>query len=105
MRIYEDCDWYSIATNWFLGEKHSSSETIRNYKLGKTLGQGTFGKVKIAVHISTGEKVTSALTQVAVKVLEKSRMTEEGDLERVTREIHILRQIRHPNIIQLYDVL
>jgi hypothetical protein len=32
--------------------------------LGKTLGKGTFGKVKAATHILTGEKV-------AVKILEK----------------------------------
>jgi serine/threonine protein kinase len=31
---------------------------------GKTLGKGTFGKVKSAIHIPTGEKV-------AIKILEK----------------------------------
>lgn len=32
--------------------------------IGKTLGEGTFGKVKLATHILTGEKV-------AIKILEK----------------------------------
>lgn len=32
-------------------------------------------------------------------------MTEPADIERVTREIHILRRIRHPHIIQLYDII
>jgi hypothetical protein len=35
-----------------------------NINIGKTLGKGTFGKVKAAIHILTGEKV-------AVKILEK----------------------------------
>lgn len=34
------------------------------YLLGKTLGEGTFGKVKQGTHILTGEKV-------AIKILEK----------------------------------
>ena len=38
-------------------------------------------------------------------MLEKKRMAEAADVERVTREIHILRRIRHPNIIQLYDII
>ena len=42
--------------------------------------------------------------QVAIKILEKKRMTEEADVVRVFREIQILQRIRHPNIIQLYDV-
>jgi 5'-AMP-activated protein kinase catalytic alpha subunit len=32
-------------------------------------------------------------------------MTEAADIERVTREIHILRKIRHPNIVHLYDII
>ncbi len=41
---------------------HNSSnnfkrENLGHFILGKTLGEGTFGKVKIATHITTGEKV------------------------------------------------
>ena len=32
-------------------------------------------------------------------------MADSSDIERVTREIHILKQIRHPNIVQLYDIV
>lgn len=96
---------------------------------GKNIGEGTFGKVKLGTHILTNEKVASpsfihlsllystfscpmnphSLTsilksQVAVKILEKSKIKEVADVERVAREIHILRMIRHPNIIQLYEV-
>ena len=30
---------------------------IGNYILGKSIGEGTYGKVKLGVHIPTGEKV------------------------------------------------
>lgn len=53
-------------------------------KLGKTLGEGTFGKVKLATHILTGEKV-------AIKILEKQKIIDQSDVERVTREIQILK--------------
>jgi len=66
--------------------------------LGKTIGEGTFGKVKLGTHILTGEKV-------AVKILEKDRITDVADVERVAREIHILKLIRHPNIVQLYEII
>ena len=32
-------------------------KVIGHYMLGKTIGEGTFGKVKIAIHLPTGEKV------------------------------------------------
>lgn len=60
--------------------------------LGKTLGEGTFGKVKLATHILTGEKV-------AIKMLEKQKIVDQSDIERVTREIQILKQVRHPNLV------
>lgn len=60
--------------------------------IGKQLGEGTFGKVKLATHVLTGEKV-------AVKILEKARIVDVADVERVSREIHILKLLRHSNII------
>ena len=64
----------------------------------RTLGQGTFGKVKQGVHVFTQQKV-------AIKILEKKRIGDVSDVERVTREIHILKIVRHPNIIQLYEII
>jgi serine/threonine protein kinase len=41
---------------------------------------------------------------VAIKILEKDKIKDQSDVERVTREIHILKIVRHPNVIQLYEV-
>lgn len=71
---------------------------VGNYVIGNTVGEGTFGKVKCAIHIPTGEKV-------AVKILEKKRIQEQADVRRVNREIKILKKARHGNIIQLFEVL
>ena len=60
--------------------------------LGRSLGQGTFGKVRLGTHLITGEKV-------AIKILEKDKIKDQSDVERVTREIHILKIVRHPNVI------
>lgn len=65
---------------------------IGHYIIEKSIGEGTFGKVKLGTHTLTGEKV-------AIKILEKERITDVSDVERVAREIHILKLIRHPNII------
>jgi serine/threonine protein kinase len=35
----------------------AGEKQIGHYILGKCLGEGTFGKVKAGVHITTGEKV------------------------------------------------
>ena len=71
--------------------------TLNQVFKGKTIGEGTFGKVKVGVHILTGEKV-------AIKILEKEKILEAADVDRIAREIHILKIIRHPNIIQFYEV-
>jgi 5'-AMP-activated protein kinase catalytic alpha subunit len=73
-------------------------EQVGHYAIGKTIGQGTFGKVKAGIHDKTGEKV-------AIKILEKNKIREVADVERVAREIHILKLIRHPNLIQLYEII
>jgi serine/threonine protein kinase len=42
--------------------------------------------------------------QVAIKILEKEKIKDHADLERINREITILKKVRHPNVVQLYDV-
>ena len=42
---------------------------------------------------------------MAVKILEKHKIVEDVDVERVAREIKILKLARHPNIIQLYEII
>lgn len=75
------------------------TKTIGQYEiLKKKLGEGTFGKVKMGRHQLSKEGV-------AIKVLERSRIKEEADVKRVSREIKILRRIRHDNIVQLYEVI
>ena len=57
------------------------ARTVGHYLMGRTLGEGSFGKVRLGTHILTGEKV-------AVKILEKSRLVEAADVQRVAREIN-----------------
>lgn len=71
---------------------------IGNYKVEKTIGSGTFGKVKLGFHSITQEKV-------AVKVLEKSKINHLEDIERVKREINFLKKLNHPNVIKLLEIL
>lgn len=54
--------------------------------------------VKLGVHQITNEKV-------AIKILEKERIIDVADVERVSREIHILKLIRHKHVIQLYEII
>ena len=70
---------------------------IGQFVLGEKLGEGTFGIVVIATHQITGEKV-------AVKILEKERILQEADKTRIEREIKILKNMRHNNIVHLYDI-
>ncbi len=79
-------------------KQSSTNKLLKSYIIKSDLGQGTFGKVKLGIHIPTKEKV-------AIKVLEKNKIVDEGDRERISREIQILKIIRHPNITQLYEII
>ena len=72
------------------------------YKIGKyliqqTLGEGTFGKVKLGIYLPTNEKV-------AIKVLEKDRMNDKDDQIRVKREFDMLSKFNHPNVILVTEI-
>ena len=63
----------------------SNQHSLENYEFLKTIGKGTFGKVKLAIHKPTEE-------QVAIKILEKSKIKTKKDLERIEKEIKYLRE-------------
>lgn len=71
---------------------------LTHYSVASTLGEGTFGQVRRGVHKLTG-------LSVAIKILEKDRISDMSDIERVKREIRILARIQHPNVIRLYEVI
>ncbi|KAK8797222.1 hypothetical protein WA158_004432 [Blastocystis sp. Blastoise] len=68
------------------------------YRLEETIGMGSFGKVKLAIHINTGIKV-------AIKILNKEKIRQLDMSEKVKREIKILKEFNHPHIIRLYEVI
>lgn len=71
---------------------------VGNYRFGKTLGLGSFGKVKLAEHVGTGHKV-------AVKVLNRQKIQHLDMDHKVRREVGILKLLMHPHIMRLYEVI
>nr|CDS33501.1 long chain fatty acid coenzyme A ligase 5 [Hymenolepis microstoma] len=71
---------------------------IGDYIIGETLGSGTFGKVKVGIHKSTG-------VQVAVKIVNRDKIKALDVAGKLRREIQNLWLFRHPHIIKLYQVI
>jgi 5'-AMP-activated protein kinase catalytic alpha subunit len=78
--------------------ENKSNVLMQSYELGRLLGQGTFAKVYHARGIKTNQSV-------AIKVIDKEKVLKVGLIEQIKREISVMRLVRHPNIIQLYEVM
>ncbi|KAI7845902.1 hypothetical protein COHA_000635 [Chlorella ohadii] len=61
------------------------SKRVGRYYVGRTIGEGTYAKVKYGQHAETGEAV-------AIKVLDKKQLIRSGMTEQIKREITILKQ-------------
>ncbi|XP_030949667.1 CBL-interacting serine/threonine-protein kinase 5-like [Quercus lobata] len=68
------------------------------YEMGRVLGQGTFAKVYYGKNLISNESV-------AIKVINKDHIKREGLMEQIKREISIMRLVRHPNIVELEEVM
>lgn len=66
--------------------------------MGRVLGKGTFAKVYYGKEITTGEGV-------AIKVIDKDKVKKEGMMEQIKREISVMRLVRHPNVVNLKEVM
>lgn len=86
-------------------QDHSASTGRRketkfgDYVLGQTLGEGEFGKVKL------GWKKDGSV-QVAIKLIRLEALgSNPSRLPKIHREISILRELSHPNIVRLHEMV
>lgn len=86
-------------------QDHSASAARRKetkfgeYILGQTLGEGEFGKVKL------GWKKDGSV-QVAIKLIRLEALgANPSRLPKIHREINILRELSHPNIVRLHEMV
>ena len=89
---------HTKSSNKSQSPSQNKYKKIGNYLLSSTIGMGTFSKVKLGVHIPTKENV-------AIKILDKSHIKDNSDIQRIQREIYILKKLRHQNIAQLYETI
>lgn len=71
---------------------------MQKYELGRLLGQGTFAKVYHARNLKSNQSV-------AVKVIDKEKVMRVGLIDQIKREISVMRLVKHPNVVQLYEVM
>ncbi|CAF9943639.1 MAG: Protein kinase [Alectoria fallacina] len=74
------------------------AQQIGAYDVVRTLGEGSFGKVKLATHRFTKQ-------EVALKIISRKKLISRDMAGRVEREIQYLQLLRHPHIIKLYTVI
>ncbi|PWA72451.1 CBL-interacting protein kinase 18 [Artemisia annua] len=79
-------------------ENKKGNILMQRYELGKLLGQGTFAKVYHGRNLKTGKSV-------AVKVIDKAKVMQNGLIDQIKREISVMKLVRHPNVVQLYEVM
>jgi len=70
---------------------------LGDYIIKKTIGKGTFSKVKLGIHKETKQKV-------AIKILEKSELVEKDDIERLIREMEMLNSLDNLNIVKVFEI-
>ncbi|KAL8225458.1 hypothetical protein R6Q57_018019 [Mikania cordata] len=71
---------------------------VGKYEVGRTIGEGTFAKVKFAQNTETGESV-------AMKLLDRATIIKHKMIDQIKREISIMKLVRHPNVVRLHEVL
>lgn len=76
-------------------EKHTK---FGEYILGNTIGEGEFGKVKLGWKQEGG-------VQVAIKLIKKDQLgSNPSRMAKIMREVAILKQLTHPNIVRLHKM-
>ncbi len=109
----------AISTTSTASGKSRRKTHVGPWQLGRTLGKGATGRVRLAKHALTGQvaaiKIVSKKSAALVQSASMAQMDKEAtDLTSaagfrlmpfgIEREVVIMKLIEHPNVINLYDV-
>jgi calcium/calmodulin-dependent protein kinase kinase 2 len=92
----------------------AGEQVVNQYRITSLLGTGAYAKVYLA---STTDPKTRKTSKYALKIFSKSVLRKQKDikvvgrkmvvttaLQKVQREIAIMKKIKHPNIVRLHEV-
>ncbi|CAL0318020.1 unnamed protein product [Lupinus luteus] len=71
---------------------------VGKYELGKTIGEGSFAKVKLARNVDTRD-------HVAIKILDRDHVLRHNMMEQLKKEISAMKLINHPNVVKIFEVM
>ncbi|RMZ91980.1 hypothetical protein DV736_g799, partial [Chaetothyriales sp. CBS 134916] len=109
----------STASSTIYTNKGKRKTHVGPWQLGKTLGKGATGRVRLAKHCLTGQvaavKIVSKKSAAMVQSASMARMDKDSGIPinaagrrtmpfGIEREVVIMKLIEHPNVINLYDV-
>lgn len=81
-----------------MGSDMNGSILMQKYEMGRMLGKGTFAKVYHARNLINSHSD-------AIKVIDKEKVLRVGLTDQIKREIAVMKFVRHPHIIELYEVM
>jgi 5'-AMP-activated protein kinase catalytic alpha subunit len=81
-----------------INDPEQKKKIMCDFIIKEVIGEGTFATVRLAINKQTGQKV-------AIKIMEKNKIVHQEDRVRIEREIKVLKNLRHPNIVHLYSVI
>eukprot|EP01028_Stygiella_incarcerata_P012149 TRINITY_DN7308_c0_g1_i1.p1 TRINITY_DN7308_c0_g1~~TRINITY_DN7308_c0_g1_i1.p1 ORF type:complete len:458 (+),score=124.62 TRINITY_DN7308_c0_g1_i1:17-1390(+) len=90
----EEFDWGDVV----YGEERKRVKCVREYILGKTIGKGSYGKVKDALNKKTLRRVAMKIVRV-----DRLRKTNPAIESRIRNEIAIMKRFSHLNIVELIE--
>lgn len=108
----------TLSANSVISNQGKRKTHVGPWQLGRNLGEGTTGRVRLAKHKYTGQTAAIKIVSKTSAAMTQSNSIAEMDRNRglrgksgtrhipsgIEREVVIMKLIEHPNVVRLYDV-